>query len=571
MTSNQGAPAFPSTPNEGREVASLPMDVDQGLSWSFDKTLCSVSHGNNCPQCKEFRKHVFEALFEKDPSLDKALKSAHRNAEQFADLQNEVDYLRERLDDRNGELRVVRRNCDDLAGTAEAMRDEIASLEARIYELGGTTPRDDARDRRKAAHGKARAKEPTDEMPPVEARVQTLSLQDRNVPNVGSSAGPSASGWSMGKADSFAEVVGRLPGPGMGSSVAVFQRRPVVQNPRSAIAGALRGGETLSLEQIKKLCERAHTGGPNGGPDVSAVSRVRSLVAAAHTTRQNGGALTPEQDWLLKNWRVPGGVEKSGDRVARQLGLAPRAAPATVQTAKGGLPTTSSAPMVVIDHAAQAAGRLSDAKARLNASPKAYFGLKAEGSTLPVPTRLLEIAVAISYLGPNKARLRRQFMALVATVLLSKGAYPSILRRAIEPLPARGQVPFEPPRGPIHVTNVINALWVNGVTVEEATSWDDFIVAWGRDYLRQPDIPADDDVRVAMQERDTAPKEFAILECFAPDGRPSRSPRVNTNALTFLDAPKIVPEGYDPEEGEYSSDDLAVMRPITSPMPPRPE
>jgi hypothetical protein len=161
-------------------------------------------------------------------------------------------------------------------------------------------------------------------------------------------------------------------------------------------------------------------------------------------------------------------------------------------------------------------------------------------------------------------------MALVATVLLSKGAYPSILRQAIEPLPARGQVPFEPSRGPIHITNVINALWVNGVTAEEAASWDDFIVAWGRDYLRQPDVPADDDVRVAMQERDTAPKEFAVLNCFAPDGRPSRSPRVNTHVLTYADAAKIVPEGYDSEEGEYSSDDLKMGPPIT-PIPPRPE
>ena len=112
-------------------------------------------------------------------------------------------------------------------------------------------------------------------------------------------------------------------------------------------------------------------------------------------------------------------------------------------------------------------------------------------------------------------------MVLVATVLLSKGVYPSILWQAIEPLLARGQVPFEPSRGPIHITNVINALWVNGVTTEEAASWDDFIVAWGRDYLCQPDIPVDDDVHVTMQERDTTPMEFMILECFAPDRCPS--------------------------------------------------
>jgi len=159
-------------------------------------------------------------------------------------------------------------------------------------------------------------------------------------------------------------------------------------------------------------------------------------------------------------------------------------------------------------------------------------------------------------------------MALVATVLLSKGAYPSILWQAIEPLPARGQVPFEPSRGPIHITNVINALWVNGMTAEEAASWDNFIMAWGRDYLCQPDIPADNDVCIAMQEQDTAPMEFVILECFALDGRPSRSLHVNTNTLTFLNMLNIVPEGYDPEEGEYSSDDFPVMCPITSPMPP---
>jgi hypothetical protein len=183
---------------------------------------------------------------------------------------------------------------------------------------------------------------------------------------------------------------------------------------------------------------------------------------------------------------------------------------------------------------------------------------------------LLEIAITIGYLGPYKARLQRQFMALVATVLLSKGAYPSLLRQAKRPLPPRGHHSFEPLRGPIHVTNVVNALWVNGVTVEEAASWDDFIVAWGRDYLRQPDVPADDDVRIAMQERDSAPQDYTILQCFSTEGPPSRSPRVNTHVLTYADAAKIVPEGFNPEEGEWSDDDLKMGPPIT-PIPPRPE
>jgi hypothetical protein len=162
-------------------------------------------------------------------------------------------------------------------------------------------------------------------------------------------------------------------------------------------------------------------------------------------------------------------------------------------------------------------------------------------------------------------------MAYAATLLLSKGAYPALLQRVSTPLPPRGTKGFEPLKGPVHVENVANALYVNGVTAEEAASWDDYVVAWGRDYLRQPDISADDDVRIAMQERETAPKDFTILQCIALDGRTPRPARVNTNVLTYADAAAIIPEGYDPEEGEYMDDEEGMGAPIVGPMPPQPE
>ena len=155
-------------------------------------------------------------------------------------------------------------------------------------------------------------------MSSVEPRVRTLSLEERSDLTVAEPvATTSASGWSVGKADSFATVAGRLSTPG--GMAPSFFRRPVVKKPRSAIAVTLKGGESLSLEQVQELDKRAHTGGPNGGPDISAVSRMRHLVAAAHAARQGGGGvMTPVQDWVLKNWRVPEGVEKSGERVTRQ-------------------------------------------------------------------------------------------------------------------------------------------------------------------------------------------------------------------------------------------------------------
>ena len=245
----------------------------------------------------------------------------------------------------------------------------------------------------------------------------------------------------------------------------------------------------------------------------------------------------------------------------------PRAVPQAAPATQGEIPIQPDP----TDYRTQFAMRVSEARTRLNASLKAYFGLKAEGSTIPVATRLLEIAVGIAYLGPSKARLRRQFMALAVTLLLSKGAYPTLLRRVSVPLPPRNHKPFGLCKDSISVESVANALYTSSVTVEEAASWDDYVIAWGRDYLLQDGVPADDDIRVAMQERDTVPKDFAILQCISMDGRPSRLPRVKTNVPTYADAAPVVPEGYDPEEGEYMDSEEDRGAPIVGPIPPQPE
>jgi hypothetical protein len=46
---------------------------------------------------------------------------------------------------------------------------------------------------------------------------------------------------------------------------------------------------------------------------------------------------------------------------------------------------------------------------------------------------------------------------------------------------------------------------------------------------------------------------------------------VNTNVLTYADAAAVIPEGYDPEEGEYMDDEDEMGAPIVGPMPPQPE
>ncbi len=56
-----------------------------------------------------------------------------------------------------------------------------------------------------------------------------------------------------------------------------------------------------------------------------AIQRMQYQAAMAHAAMRASKGVTPVQDWVLKQWQVPEGMEKSGDRVAHMLGITPRA------------------------------------------------------------------------------------------------------------------------------------------------------------------------------------------------------------------------------------------------------
>ena len=144
-------------------------------------------------------------------------------------------------------------------------------------------------------------------------------------------------------------------------------------------------------------------------------------------------------------------------------------------------------------------------------------------------------------------------MALAVALLLSKGAYPTLLQRCNHLLPARAQASFEPLKVNITLDSVLSAFIDSGITMQEATSWDDFILQYGKDYLAMPDIAVDDDIHVAMQEHDHegAHSDLAILECLSSI---RQIPHLQTTWPMATNAPGLVPEGFDPEEGEYFDD-----------------
>ncbi len=191
-----------------------------------------------------------------------------------------------------------------------------------------------------------------------------------------------------------------------------------------------------------------------------------------------------------------------------------------------------------------------DAIHRVNASLKAILGLKREGSALPVVMRKMECVISIIQLGSTKAQLRCHFVALAAALLLSKGAYPTLLQWRNHLLPARVESFFEPTKGSITLEMVVNALFDCSVTVHEVNSWDDFVFQYSVDYLAMSDTSADDDICLAMQEREHegSPSDFVILQCLPPL---RWVPHLQITGSVVTDTLPLVPEGYDPEEGEF--------------------
>jgi hypothetical protein len=68
------------------------------------------------------------------------------------------------------------------------------------------------------------------------------------------------------------------------------------------------------FDGIKMIMEKAHSSGPGGTPDMATISYMR------HTQR-NGEPIDGIQDYVLRNWRVPPGIEKSTEQVEHMLGI----------------------------------------------------------------------------------------------------------------------------------------------------------------------------------------------------------------------------------------------------------
>src|ERR1700719_3357885 len=67
------------------------------------------------------------------------------------------------------------------------------------------------------------------------------------------------------------------------------------------------------------LNQQVHHGAPNGSYDMTAIMKMHWAVKEAQKNAMVAKLPMPVEDWLLRNWRVPAGVEKSADQVAHIL------------------------------------------------------------------------------------------------------------------------------------------------------------------------------------------------------------------------------------------------------------
>jgi hypothetical protein len=136
----------------------------------------------------------------------------------------------------------------------------------------------------------------------------------------------------------------------------------------------------------------------------------------------------------------------------------------------------------------------------------AILGFKGEeGPMYPRAAYRLESLHQMMRAAPSKIKLRRQFVKTTMALLVSRGAYPAFLRHHYPgSLPPRNNPVGSSKKWPT-VRNVGDALANAGVDPLEAESWDDFVLSWCQDYLRDPSVLPNDDIRLAVQERELPP------------------------------------------------------------------
>jgi hypothetical protein len=188
-------------------------------------------------------------------------------------------------------------------------------------------------------------------------------------------------------------------------------------------------------------------------------------------------------------------------------------------------------------------------------NPKAVMGFKAEGGPMPPDAfRRVECCKAILRNAPSKIALRRRFLTLAMALLLPQGAYITFLENYQPgPVPARVPISNSSKRTPT-VGYVGFCLYNAGVTPLEASEWDDFVFAYCQDYLADPTIEADDEIRLSMQDRlhpPAHPQGYRILECIGHGGR---SPLTRTRLrLPVGDEPRVSRVKPRPGSPEYEA------------------
>jgi hypothetical protein len=105
----------------------------------------------------------------------------------------------------------------------------------------------------------------------------------------------------------------------------------------------------------------------------------------------------------------------------------------------------------------------------------------------------------------------------------------------------KGEIPSEPKwldnmeRKRVTVPLVAEWMARSGITAEEASTFDDYVIPWCEDYLSDERVPLSDDIRTAVGERDTPPtSDYAILGCFPPRLR----------SASFYATPKAATENW---------------------------